>query len=148
MDFVLVGAAEGRDLRHPQGRRHAMPGKPKVLVVDDERNLRTLYQRELEREGYQVVSAASAREGLALIESERPDVVVLDIRMPGMDGLEALARTLDQHPQLPVILNTAYSCYQDDFLSWAADAYLVKSADVSELLEKIRSLVPASGPAT
>ena len=92
----------------------------KVLVVDDEKSLRVLYQRELEREGYTVVTATNAREGLALIETERPDVLVLDVRMPGMDGLEALSRTLDQHPQLPVILNTAYSCYKDDFLSWAA----------------------------
>lgn len=121
---------------------------PKVLIVDDEKSLRTLYQRELEREGYQVLCASTAREGLDLIESERPDVLVLDIRMPGMDGLEALARTLDQHPQLPVILNTAYSTYRDDFLSWGADAYLVKSADLTELLTTIRSLAPASGPPT
>jgi DNA-binding response OmpR family regulator len=121
---------------------------PKVLIVDDEKSLRTLYQRELEREGYTVVCAATAREGLDLIESERPDVLVLDIRMPGMDGLETLARTLDQHPQLPVILNTAYSNYRDDFLSWGADAYLVKSADLTELVDKIRTLAPAPDPAT
>lgn len=121
---------------------------PKVLIVDDEKSLRTLYQRELEREGYTVVCASTAREGLDLIESERPDVLVLDIRMPGMDGLETLARTLDQHPQLPVILNTAYSNYRDDFLSWGADAYLVKSADLTELVEKIRTLAPASDPST
>jgi DNA-binding response OmpR family regulator len=121
---------------------------PKVLIVDDERSLRTLYQRELEREGYEVLCASTAREGLELIESQLPDVLVLDIRMPGMDGLEALARTLDQHPQLPVILNTAYSCYKDDFLSWGADAYLVKSADLTELMATIRSLAPASGSAT
>jgi len=120
----------------------------KVLIVDDERNLRTLYQRELEREGYQVLCASTAREGLELIENERPDVLVLDIRMPGMDGLEALARTLDQHPQLPVILNTAYSGYKDDFLSWGADAYLVKSADLTELLTTIRSLVSARDPSS
>ena len=121
---------------------------PKVLIVDDERSLRTLYQRELEREGYEVLCASTAREGLELIESQLPDVLVLDIRMPGMDGLEALARTLDQHPQLPVILNTAYSGYKDDFLSWGADAYLVKSADLTELMATIRSLAPASGSAT
>ena len=121
---------------------------PKVLIVDDEKSLRTLYQRELEREGYVVVCASTAREGLDLIEWERPDVLVLDIRMPGMDGLETLARTLDQHPQLPVILNTAYSNYRDDFLSWGADAYLVKSADLTELVDKIRTLAPASDPAT
>jgi DNA-binding response OmpR family regulator len=119
----------------------------KILVVDDERNLRALYQSELERAGYDVVTAASAREGLQKIETERPDLLVLDVRMPGMDGLEALARTLDSHPQLPVILNTAYSCYKDDFLSWAADAYVVKSADLGELMEKIRTLLPVAEPA-
>ena len=112
----------------------------KILIVDDEKSLRALYKSELEREGHQVVTAGNARDGLDLVETEFPDVLVLDIRMPGMDGMEALALVLDRHPRLPVILNTAYSCYKDDFLSWAADAYVVKSSDLTELRTKIRDL--------
>ena len=61
--------------------------------------------------------------------------------MPGMDGLEALPRILGIKEGLPVILNTAYSQYQESFMSWAADAYVVKSSDLTELKEKIKMLV-------
>jgi CheY-like chemotaxis protein len=64
--------------------------------------------------------------------------------MPGMDGLEALPRMLGMKEHLRVILNTAYSHYQDSFMSWAADAYIVKSFDLSELMDKVQELI---GPA-
>lgn len=113
----------------------------KVLVIEDERNLRILYQQDLQREGHEVLAASDAREGLDLAEREKPDLVVLDIRMPGMDGLEAMGRLLDRQPRVPVILNSAYSSYKDNFMSWAADAYVVKSADTSELLQRVRELL-------
>ena len=113
----------------------------KVLVIEDEKNLRLLYQQDLQREGYEVLAAGDAREGLSLAERERPDLVVLDIRMPGMDGLEAMGRLLDRQPRVPVILNSAYSSYKDNFMSWAADAYVVKSSDTSELLARVRELL-------
>ena len=58
--------------------------------------------------------------------------------MPGMDGIEALGRILGQDNTLPVILNTAYSSYKDNFMSWSADAYVVKSSDLTELKAEIR----------
>lgn len=64
--------------------------------------------------------------------------MVLDIAMPGMDGIEALGRILGQDNTLPVILNTAYSSYKDNFMSWSADAYVVKSSDLTELKAEIR----------
>ena len=121
----------------------------KILVIEDEKNLRHLYQQELERDGHVVAIAKNAEEGLERLETDRPDVVVLDIRMPGMDGLEAMGRILDRHPGIPVILNTAYSSYQDSFLSWAADAYVVKSSDTTELRREIHGLLAgrnAGGP--
>ncbi len=118
---------------------------PKILIVEDEKNLRLLYKKDLEEDGYQVVTAANAIEGLKALESEPLDLVVLDIRMPGMDGLEAMGRILDRHPKIPVILNSAYSSYKDNFMSWAADAYIIKSADTGELRAKIRELLGA-GP--
>jgi CheY-like chemotaxis protein len=112
-----------------------------ILVVDDDEAIRTLLQEELEEEGYKVLTATNARDALKMVAAEALDLVVLDIRMPGMDGLEALPRILGIKESLPVILNTAYSQYQESFMSWAADAYVVKSSDLTELKEKIKELV-------
>ena len=113
----------------------------KILVIEDEKNLRQLYKQDLELDGHTVVTAKSAEEGLKKVETEAPDLVVLDIRMPGMDGLEAMGRILDQHPSIPVLLNTAYSSYQDSFLSWGADAYVIKSSDTGELRREVEQLL-------
>jgi DNA-binding response OmpR family regulator len=115
----------------------------KILVIEDEKNLRILYKQDLERDGFDVVTAATAREGLVLVETEAPDLVVMDIRLPGMDGLEAMSRVLDKHPKLPVVLNSAYSSYKDSFMSWSADAYVVKSSDTGDLRARVRELVTA-----
>ena len=112
-----------------------------ILVVDDDEAIRTLLQEELEEEGYKVLIATNARDALKMVAAEPLDLVILDIRMPGMDGLEALPRILGIKEGLPVIMNTAYSQYQDSFMSWAADAYVVKSSDLTELKEKIKELV-------
>jgi CheY-like chemotaxis protein len=115
----------------------------KILVVEDEKNLRLLYKHDLEEEGHTVIAAANAIEGLEALEQQVPDLVVLDIRMPGMDGLEAMGRILDRNPRIPVILNSAYSSYKDNFMSWAADAYIIKSADTSQLRNKVREILEA-----
>jgi two-component system, response regulator, stage 0 sporulation protein F len=112
-----------------------------ILVVDDDEAIRTLLQEELEEEGYKVLIATNARDALKMVSAEALDLVILDIRMPGMDGLEALPRILGIKEGLPVIMNTAYSQYQDSFMSWAADAYVVKSSDLTELKEKVRELI-------
>ena len=65
-----------------------------ILVVDDDEAIRTLLQEELEEEGYKVLIATNARDALKMVASEALDLVILDIRMPGMDGLEALPRIL------------------------------------------------------
>ena len=112
-----------------------------ILVVDDDEAIRTLLQEELEDEGYKVLIATNARDALKMVAAEPLDLVVLDIRMPGMDGLEALPRILGLKEGLPVILNSAYTHYQESFMSWAADAYVVKSSDLTELKQKIKELV-------
>jgi two-component system, response regulator, stage 0 sporulation protein F len=115
----------------------------KILVIEDEKNLRILYKQDLERDGFDVVTAATAPEGLAMLETEDPDLVVMDIRLPGMDGLEAMSHLLDQRPKLPIVLNSAYSSYKDSFMSWSADAYVVKSADTGDLRARVKELVTA-----
>src|SRR2546422_521742 len=115
----------------------------KLLVVDDEKNLRALYQSELSQEGYEVVVATDGNEAVRMLDQEKPDLIVLDIRMPGIDGLETMARLLSKDNRLPVILNTAYSSYRESFLSWSADAYVIKASDLTELKGKIRQVLEA-----
>ncbi|MBC7286702.1 MAG: response regulator [Armatimonadetes bacterium] len=107
--------------------------QPVVLVVEDEESQREFYRAELEDAGYRVLTAASGREALEVIQREHVDVVVLDIAMPGMDGIETLSRTIGVNRQLPVILNTAYSDYRDDYTTWSAEAYIIKSSNLAEL---------------
>ena len=113
----------------------------KILLIDDEENILMLYQQELLEDGYEVLTAQNAREGIDKIKAEQFDLVVMDIRMPAMDGLEALGRILGLKKDIPVILNTAYSNYKDDFMSWAADAYVVKSSDLTQLKTTIREVL-------
>jgi DNA-binding NtrC family response regulator len=113
----------------------------KILIVDDEINVRRLYSEELRSEGYQTVSASTVKEAMDSVEKENPDLVVLDIKLGEESGIDALMRIAKQRKHLPVILNSAYSMYRDNFQTWAADAYIVKSVDLAPLKEKIRDLL-------
>ncbi len=117
----------------------------KLLVVDDDRNQGQLYKIDLEDDGHEVTLAGSGPEGLESLKASRPDLVVLDISMPGMDGIETLGKILAQDRTLPVILNTAYSNYKNNFMTWSADGYVVKSGDTTELKSKIREVLKSRG---
>ena len=112
-----------------------------ILVVDDDNAQRTILQKELEPEGYRVRLAESGSEALDLIRKEMIDLVVLDIMMPEMDGLELLGKMLAFKPGLPVVFYTAFDSYQDSFFSWAADAYVLKDPDVGNLKAKLKELL-------
>jgi len=112
-----------------------------LLIVDDEAHQRMLYQEELSDEGYQIMLARNGKEALEKVLESTPDLIVLDIRMPVMDGLEALGKIIGKERNIPVIIHSAYSSYKDDFMSWAADDFVVKSADLTELKRKIRELL-------
>jgi DNA-binding response OmpR family regulator len=120
-------------------------GKVKVLVIEDDDNQRQLYQDDLTWVGYDVVAVKSGQEGLQALHDHKIDVVLLDIAMPGMDGIETLGKILDYDNQMPVILNTAYSSYKDDFMTWAAEAYVIKSYDTSELHKAIAAVLEKRG---
>lgn len=117
-----------------------------ILLVEDDQNQRDLYEEELTEEGYRVVTAGDGRAALQGISEHAPDLVVMDINMPVMDGLDALSRMMEHDSHIPVIINSAYASYQESFSSWAADAYIVKSSDLTELKETIKRLLSESKP--
>lgn len=112
-----------------------------VLVVEDEDSLRLLYKNELTEEGLNIITVDSGEDAMKRLGADNIDLVVLDIRLPGINGLEVLEGMLTRNRDLKVIINTAYANYKDDFSSWLADAYLVKSSDLSELKSTIRNLI-------
>lgn len=132
-EFVWVESVPGKSEKEV--------GMTRLLVVDDEKDLRLLYASELEDDGYQVTAVGTVAEATELLRSERFDLVLLDIQMKGESGLDFLQNVVREKSDLPVILCTAFSCYKDDFSSWLADGYVVKSSDLSELKDEIKRVL-------
>jgi len=114
---------------------------PRILLVEDDPHQQLLFAEELRDEGYDVAIAGSGAAAIEAVKQTPPDLVVLDIAMPGMDGIEAIGRILAENNQIPVILHTAYATYKDNFMTWAAVAYVVRSADLTELKAEIRRVL-------
>ena len=112
-----------------------------LLVIDDEGDIRHLYAAELEDEGHTVVTCGSSQEAMEQLRHQAFDLVVLDIQLNQESGLELLQKITSEQENIPVILCTAYSCYKDDFSSWLADAYVVKSSDLDELKKEVRRIL-------
>lgn len=112
----------------------------KILLVEDEPNIARFVELELTHEGYEVVKAEDGREGLRLAEAGGFDLVLLDIMLPGLNGLEVLRR-LRKSSQLPVIMLTARDAVMDKVtgLDMGADDYITKPFSIEELLARIRT---------
>ena len=108
-----------------------------ILVVDDEDSIRALYQAELEDEGYRVLCAPDGKTAYKCLGKEPVHLVVLDIKLRGESGLQVLRKISDAHQRIPVILSTAYGSYKEDYSSWLADGYVVKSGSMDELKAQI-----------
>ena len=113
----------------------------KILIVEDEETLCLLYKEELGQEGYDVMTVHDAEQALDVLNRERFDLIITDIRMPGRDGVELITQILGLRKDIPIIINTAYQSYKEDFMTWAADAYVVKSSSLQELKSKIKELL-------
>lgn len=118
----------------------------KILVVDDEEHIRLLYSEELSEAGYEVITAADGFKLIERIEEEKPDLVVLDIKMIDYNGLDLLQEIRNKFYNLPVILCTAYDTYKEDIKAIAADFYVIKSFDLTELKKKIARALEATIP--
>ncbi|MBW1886998.1 MAG: response regulator, partial [Deltaproteobacteria bacterium] len=110
----------------------------RILVVDDDKAIRMLYADELAEEGYEVITNDGDSQIMALIKEKEPDVIVMDIRLGKQNGLDLLQDIRNTCYNLPVILCTAYATFKYDLKSVAADYYVVKSSDLSELKTKIK----------
>ena len=115
----------------------------KILIVDDEEHIRYLYSEELTEAGYEVITAESGYKLLEKIENEKPDLIVLDIKMVDYNGLDLLQDIRNNFYDLPVVLCTAYDTFKEDMKSIAADFYVIKSFDLSELKNKIAMALEA-----
>ncbi len=113
----------------------------KILIVEDEEDLCLLYREELGREGYDVTTVNDAEHALQVLGREKFDLIITDIRMPGRNGVELITEIMGLRKDIPIIINTAYQSYREDFMTWAADAYVVKSSSLDELKSKIKELV-------
>ncbi len=137
---MLMNTSTNTPETNPQGTE---PKKPLLLIVEDDVNQRALYEEEMRDEGYEVITASDGRQALQIAADAHPDLVIMDVNMPVMDGLDTMSRLIEVDRHIPVIIHTAYASYKDSFASWSADAYVVKNSDLSGLKTKVRELLNA-----
>lgn len=118
---------------------------PKVLIIDDDAGIREVLSEGLVLQGFLATCASSGRQGLDLLKNERPDVIILDVMMPGLDGFQ-VCRTLKESPetsQIPIVFLTARAAPADvqRGLSLGADDYLSKPIDIYELADRLRKVI-------
>jgi CheY-like chemotaxis protein len=111
------------------------------LLVDDEESIHLLYRSVLEGEGYKVHCALSGKDALQKSKIVSPDLIILDINMPGMNGIEVLRQIKETHPKMPVVLCSAYNEYKQDLGAWASDDYIIKSSDLGDLKNAVHQLL-------
>ena len=122
---------------------------PTVLVVDDERNIVELARLYLTRDGFRVLTAHDGQQALALTHSERPDLVILDLMLPQVDGWEVCRRLRQEGCEVPIIMLTARSDEVDRIvgLELGADDYVTKPFNPRELVARVKAVLRRTGPA-
>ncbi|MBN2331513.1 MAG: response regulator [Deltaproteobacteria bacterium] len=118
-----------------------MEKQKKILCIDDEENIRLLLACELEEEGYEVISLGDPLQAMEIIAQQQPDIIILDIKMPHLSGIELLSTIRDRYYDLPVILLSAYSSFKRDVSAMASDYYVVKSGDLTELKKLVKRIL-------
>ena len=123
----------------------AQPDSPRVLVIEDEEALRFTLAHSLKKEGYQVLAASRGDDGLKLAREAQPDLILLDLMLPGLDGIQ-ICRLLRRDSTVPIIMLTALGGEGDRVagLDTGADDYLAKPFGMRELLARVRALLRRS----
>jgi DNA-binding response OmpR family regulator len=119
----------------------------RILLIDDEQHIRDRFEREFSDDGYAVYAVGSRCDFMKRIEFFKPKLVILDIRIGSCDGLEILEQIRDAHPDLPVILWSAYDSYKFETRAIGADYYVLKSFDLTELKSRVKMSLETSLPA-
>jgi excisionase family DNA binding protein len=122
----------------PSAREHA---GPTVLVVDDDEGSRALVRASLELEGFDVIEAASATEGLVAIDEEAPDLIFLDVMMPGMDGWEMLQRVQEKHGSTPVVMFSGKVDAAGEAAERGASGFIGKPFDPRQLVDRAKQIL-------
>ncbi len=112
-----------------------------ILIVDDQPCVQELLSEELVCEGYRLARAGDAESATQYLQSSRPDLVLLDLYLDGLEGFEILRDIKKQYPHLPVIIFTAYDSFMDDPRVSQADGYLIKTFDFTELKQKMAEVL-------
>ncbi len=115
--------------------------RKKILLVEDELALRLLFEEELQEEGYEVCTARDGREAIQRFEEDKLDLIILDIVMPIMDGIEVMSVLKERNGQFPIILQSSHSEYRMDPRTKAAAAFIMKSSNLEELKRKVREIL-------
>ena len=120
--------------------------RPRILLVDDERPFLEILEKDLVAEGYDVNTAADGSTGIQAAMENQPDLVILDIMMPGMDGLEVCRKLRVECPDLMILFLTAKSPEEDMLKGFetGADDYLTKPVNLAELLARVKALLRRS----
>jgi DNA-binding NtrC family response regulator len=142
--FVSMGSG-ARIVHQSAGRRRriVMPEKNKILVVDDEDALRTVLSAELEGEGYKVCSAADGSEAITMLKSQTFDLILLDIKMPNVDGFEVLKYVKENQPATKVIMLTGFADLKNAIESkkLGAEDFVSKPYDLVDLLTTVERVL-------
>lgn len=117
----------------------------KVLLVEDDEDQRNLYRDSFIDAGFEVTTASNGLEALERFNANHPDAVVLDIQMPGMDGIEALGKIITRDKKTIGLFYSAYPAFKSNFMTWAADAFVVKTGDPAEIVKEVQRLLAEHG---
>ncbi len=142
---VLANEPGTSTVKHITSRTEPECTGRRILLVDDEQEQLSLYEQTLREEGYLILCARNGKEALKCLEASPFDLVILDVVMPVMDGIEALGKIVSRHRKMPVILHSTYPHYHTDFMTWLADAFVVKTSDPSGLKRTIKKLLKKKG---
>ena len=116
----------------------------RILVIEDDEHHRLLLEEELACEGHATFSAGRGDDAINLLAFAAPDLIILDIGIPNVDGLRFLGKLVARRPRVPVVIYTAYQPCHENFMSWAADAYVLKHSDLGQLKSAVRQVLETS----